>query len=41
MFEDLAISAVEMLLVMFWAAIFFMVVWGTAWMHSLRHVKEG
>jgi len=40
MFEDMAVSAVQLLIVMFWIVIVFMVVWGALWLRSLRHVKK-
>jgi hypothetical protein len=40
MFEDMAVSAVQLLIVMFWAVIVFMVIWGALWLRSLRHIKE-
>ncbi len=39
MFEDLALSALDLLLIMFWTAIAFIVVWGALWMRWTRHAK--
>lgn len=36
MFEKIALDAVEMLAVLFWIAIAFIVVWGTLYMRSIR-----
>jgi len=40
MLEDMAVSAAQLLIIMFWIALIFMVIWGTWWLRSLRHVKS-
>jgi len=40
MFENMAVSAVQLLIIMFWAVIVFMVIWGALWLRALRHVKK-
>ncbi len=40
MFEDMAVAAVQLLIVTFWIMIVFMVVWGAWWLRSFWHVKK-
>jgi hypothetical protein len=39
MFEDMAVSAAQLLIVTFWIALISLVFWGAWWLRSLRHVK--
>jgi len=40
MFEDMAVSAVNMLIIMFWTILVFMLISGAVWLRSLRHTKK-
>jgi hypothetical protein len=39
MFEDMAVSAVQMLIVTFWIVLIVLVIWGALWLRSLKHLK--
>jgi hypothetical protein len=39
MFEDMAVAAVQLLIVTFWIVIVFLALWGAWWLRSLKHVK--
>lgn len=40
MFEDMTISAVQLLIVTFWIVLIFLVLWGASWLRSLKYVKN-
>jgi hypothetical protein len=39
MFEDLAVSAANFVLVIFWVIIMSMVIWGAWWLHNAKSSK--
>jgi hypothetical protein len=39
MFEEMALDAVKMLILLFWIIIAFTIIWGALWLKSQKRVK--
>jgi len=39
MLEDMALSAAQLLVILFWTTLVFIVFWGAWWLRSLRSAK--